>query len=1111
MDQLHFDFSTEIDRLTWPDQERFPLNIHRVNRRITVEHVLIKDIRNSNYYLIITGFTSLGYLVDVLGRIPQEDFPKVHVVLGNEPASDSTFHPSTVPIPFPEEIRRYWLSRGFSLLLNGPLIRVIETIDCGKLSFSEHKDLHAKLYISDSYAVLGSSNFSRSGMVFQKEANIRIKHTQKRYKEIQQIAENFREKSFDCTGKIRELLEQMLQYVSWKEALSRAVSELLEGEWIKRYPSFFALEKNERLWPSQRQALAQALYILDTMGSVLIADPTGSGKTKVGTNLLYSLINRKWKTVSFGIPSAVVIAPPLIQESCWKKEGGRKIESFITLLSSGILSSRRSDQYRNAVDALKNATILLIDEAHNFLNSRSARSRTIANTIADHVILSTATPINRRVTDLFRLIEILGLDNLSNEILHLYSSYRYKRYFSEHELEELRKYVKKFTVRRTKREIHSMIEANPTEYISRLSRQCNYPEHICKVYNTGETEDDKRNAKTIDEIASGLRGLLFLRNISSFFSTPGTAEDIQRTVDRTMRAAKSLAVYNIRSMLRSSRAALIEHIEGTEEALASCNLHGFRHEIDKSGNVLKTLSEHAKTLPHIGVGFAGASTNPSIPKQAGVPINEGTPTNADIPRQANSTGGFPPWLTDLQRYREACAEEIERYKKIAEITKSLSNTREKTKAATIQKLARKHSKIIVYDNRIITLYYIYHLLQRKRKKLNTYIITGGVGKRKKQTITSLFDLESREENAIALCSDAMAEGVNFQAASAVLFLDLPSVIRLAEQRVGRVDRLDSPHRRIEVYWPDDSNAFSLRTDRRFVERHFMVSKVLGANMPIPEEFLTDYQEEQIHSSQLIKLFKEKEQEEQAWDGIEDAFKPVRELIGGEEPVIPPKQYAQLKKTVAETESTVSCVASSTFWAFLALQGSGNRAPQWLFITERLEVVGDLSQICSLLRQYLPASRDIRWEGQAGEFLSRAIGNIKRFEQKSLPIKRRRALAQMTKVCSAYLRESEQDPKRRSIITALLTVLRDEDGQYDLYQLAGNWIEVIKPSMIAFQEANERNRAVRLKHITPYLIEYKLPNEKLEYLLGKTVRLKPIEERTASCIIGVPEQPKEPLS
>lgn len=53
-------------------------------------------------------------------------------------------------------------------------------------------------------------------------------------------------------------------------------------------------------------------------------------------------------------------------------------------------------------------------------------------------------------------------------------------------------------------------------------------------------------------------------------------------------------------------------------------------------------------------------------------------------------------------------------------------------------------------------------------------------------------------NRIGLCSDRLSEGENLQQAACVVRLDMPSLARIAEQRVGRVDRMDDPHREIEA-------------------------------------------------------------------------------------------------------------------------------------------------------------------------------------------------------------------------------------------------------------------------------------------------------------------------
>ena len=55
-----FDFNYHLDL---PDQEDFPLNLREQAR--AVRDILLKDIKNSEDYLILTGFTSLSNLIDV--------------------------------------------------------------------------------------------------------------------------------------------------------------------------------------------------------------------------------------------------------------------------------------------------------------------------------------------------------------------------------------------------------------------------------------------------------------------------------------------------------------------------------------------------------------------------------------------------------------------------------------------------------------------------------------------------------------------------------------------------------------------------------------------------------------------------------------------------------------------------------------------------------------------------------------------------------------------------------------------------------------------------------------------------------------------------------------
>ncbi|WVM88576.1 hypothetical protein UMZ34_21155 [Halopseudomonas pachastrellae] len=61
------------------------------------------------------------------------------------------------------------------------------------------------------------------------------------------------------------------------------------------------------------------------------------------------------------------------------------------------------------------------------------------------------------------------------------------------------------------------------------------------------------------------------------------------------------------------------------------------------------------------------------------------------------------------------------------------------------------------------------------------------------------------------------------------------MVRYAEQRVGRIDRMDSPHDSIECWWPRDADTFALKADERFIARVEDVSLRLAVtcNCPMP--------------------------------------------------------------------------------------------------------------------------------------------------------------------------------------------------------------------------------------------------------------------------------------
>ncbi|MCF0060558.1 hypothetical protein MUK70_15045 [Dyadobacter chenwenxiniae] len=152
-----------------------------------------------------------------------------------------------------------------------------------------------------------------------------------------------------------------------------------------------------------------------------------------------------------------------------------------------------------------------------------------------------------------------------------------------------------------------------------------------------------------------------------------------------------------------------------------------------------------------------------------------------------------------------------------------NNRRELSKVNQLINQTKSHKKILAFDSTVITLDYLHKLLSEKRPDLTTIVAAGhNTGNREK--VTRLFALENQaDEKLIALCSDAMSEGINLQDASCLVLLDMPSVLRIIEQRIGRLERMDCEHQEITILWPDDSEEFSLNGDKRMIDT-LMVTK-----------------------------------------------------------------------------------------------------------------------------------------------------------------------------------------------------------------------------------------------------------------------------------------------
>lgn len=1060
----------------WPKHARFPHNADGEE----VGGQLIADLLDSDSPLMVAGYASVERILALAHEFhrrgeSQGAARRMRVLIGVEPTLRSELRGPRSVGALEREIADYWLSQGVSTTQWRGLMTTIDLLDRGRLRVrsSGRRRIHAKIYIGESAATLGSSNFTDQGLEGNLEANVRFTHSSEpeRYDQTTDFAENLWTLGDDYTAAFRQLLESLLRRVTWQEALARACGELLEGDWMRRRGAPVGVAVP--LWPSQEQGVAQALWVLENVGSVLIADATGAGKTRMGAFLIRALRDRNWRTGRSPSQYPLLICPPATRRR-WRTELAAVGEAA-DVHSHGILS-RTDASERVVLDrALEQTQLLIVDEAHNFLNRLSARSRSLYGSSADHVILLTATPINRGATDLLSIVDLLGADNFDDDVLEIVTrlggARRKSHAMTEQERNRVKGALRTFVVRRTKREFNDLIDREPERFTNALGLRCRFPKHVPVVFRRDDPASDRARALEIQECAKRLRGLVNLRRLEMpwFYRIDGWSEE--RFLEMRLRGATALAAYHVRSSLRSSRAALIEHLLGTGAAAARFGLSSFK--AGSTGNVIATLGSYGAEPPEVRLT---------------VPV--------------------PAWLADPEQYHAAVQAEIATYKEILTLAEGMSEFRAKANARYLVDLMGTHDRVLAFDSHLISLFELEARLTEVGAA-DVAVATGSGSMNARLKFADRFGLEASESKLIGLCSDALAEGINLQGASAIVHLDLPTVVRVLEQRIGRVDRMDSPHSSVEVHWPEEPAEFALRSDDRLFLRLREVEDLLGSNVPLPVSL--DWRERERGDLALSDLMQQVEAGVAlgADMSLADAFGPVRGLVTGSDALVPPAVYERLRLSQARVLSCVSVVSAPRPWVFVAVGAADRSVPRWLFIDLEKSgdpsVLGDLDQIAAELRTRLEGSTsELQFDASAADLLTEGLAAVVVHQRDLLPRRKQRALDELRHILTTYRGRAANDPERLALISELLSVFdARDDTTMDLGRLAEWWLATVRHRWLEYLQRPRIPRPVQLKRLRRELLANELGTAELRTIRDVKLQDTPLQRRVVAAIVGVP--------
>jgi len=264
--------------------------------------------------------------------------------------------------------------------------------------------LHAKAYLMPHAAIVGSSNFTPSGMTRHAELNL----VQKNDAVIRDLRENWFEQMWnDSTDHKQDLIDALNESkfgdAPWTphDVFIKVLYEYFRDRII---PEEVEARIGVELASFQQEGLRESIRLIDRHGGVIVSDAVGLGKTYIGMSLLeHYVLGKRRKGY---IPRGLVICPAQLRDLVWEPkldEYGIKAEVI-----SQELVSRDSFDWKN----YNRYDVVLIDESHNFRNPGTNRYQNLMKMLATgnpdtKVILMTATPVNNSVWDLYHQISFI--------------------------------------------------------------------------------------------------------------------------------------------------------------------------------------------------------------------------------------------------------------------------------------------------------------------------------------------------------------------------------------------------------------------------------------------------------------------------------------------------------------------------------------------------------------------------------------------------------------------------------------------------------------------------------------------------------------------------------
>lgn len=289
------------------------------------------------------------------------------------------------------------------------IIKFIELLKSEKLEIRAYpsKNIHAKVYINRynenishvqyGSVITGSSNFSESGLIAQREFNVELKDKP----DVDFALNQFEELWKDAVDVSKDFIDVIITRTWLNDSITpyelflKCIYEYLEED-INLEETFDPyLPKGFMELRYQIQASTNAKKILETYNGVFLSDVVGLGKTYITALLLQQLQGK-----------ILIVCPPVLEEYWEESMRDFGVRSFEVQSLGKLEHILRKD--------ISKYKYVVVDEAHRF---RNENTHSYANLLeicrGRKVILVTATPLNNTVDDIFTQLKLFQIPKAS--------------------------------------------------------------------------------------------------------------------------------------------------------------------------------------------------------------------------------------------------------------------------------------------------------------------------------------------------------------------------------------------------------------------------------------------------------------------------------------------------------------------------------------------------------------------------------------------------------------------------------------------------------------------------------------------------------------------------